>query len=177
VAATRTATRACAPRSCREGGQHAGRHLAQGDPARYRRAPPASRTKRSRTRVTARRRGRSFCNALTDNRTARRRSFATCSQAWGNLGESGCVASCSRNRDSSSCRERRRRGQGHGSGARGRRGGLFADDPEFYEIYTAPEELHKVKTALESHGLTGGAGKVEMVRPCKSAWRTSGPNR
>lgn len=40
---------------------------------------------------------------------------------------------------------------------------FFADDPEFYEIYTAPEELHKVKTALESHGLTAEQAKVEMV--------------
>ena len=40
---------------------------------------------------------------------------------------------------------------------------FFADDPELYEIYTAPEDLHKVKTALEARGLVVEQGKVDMV--------------
>ncbi len=40
---------------------------------------------------------------------------------------------------------------------------FFAEDPELYEIYTAPDELHKVKGQLEAHGLPVEQAKVEMV--------------
>ncbi len=40
---------------------------------------------------------------------------------------------------------------------------LFSDDPELYEIYTAPEDLHKVKTGLEARGFQVERAKVEMV--------------
>jgi YebC/PmpR family DNA-binding regulatory protein len=40
---------------------------------------------------------------------------------------------------------------------------LFSDDPELYEIYTAPEDLHKVKTGLEARSFQVERAKVEMV--------------
>ena len=40
---------------------------------------------------------------------------------------------------------------------------FLADDPELYEIYTAPEDLHKVKSSLEARGLQVEQAKVEMV--------------
>jgi len=40
---------------------------------------------------------------------------------------------------------------------------FFADDPELFEIYTAPEDLHRVKAALEARGLAIEQAKVEMV--------------
>jgi len=40
---------------------------------------------------------------------------------------------------------------------------FFAEDPELYEVYTAPEDLHKVKTALEARGFPVEQAKVEMV--------------
>jgi len=40
---------------------------------------------------------------------------------------------------------------------------FFSDDPELYEIYTAPEDLHKVKTGLDTRGLAVEQAKVEMV--------------
>ncbi len=40
---------------------------------------------------------------------------------------------------------------------------FFAEDPELYEVYTAPEDLHKVKAALEQRGFSVEQAKVEMV--------------
>ena len=40
---------------------------------------------------------------------------------------------------------------------------FIGDDPEYYSIYTAPEELHKVKTAIEAKGMAVEQAKVEMV--------------
>lgn len=40
---------------------------------------------------------------------------------------------------------------------------FLSDDPELYEIYTAPEDLHKVKTSLEARGFQVEQAKVEMV--------------
>ncbi len=40
---------------------------------------------------------------------------------------------------------------------------FFAEDPELYEVYTAPEDLHKVKAALEQRGFPVEQAKVEMV--------------
>jgi YebC/PmpR family DNA-binding regulatory protein len=104
-------------------------------------------------------------HALTDNRnrtTAELRHMF--GKHGGNLGESGCVAFLFKKQgqlllpknvgDEDKVMEAALE-----AGAED----FFADDPEFYEIYTAPEELHKVKTALESHGLTAEQAKVEMV--------------
>lgn len=40
---------------------------------------------------------------------------------------------------------------------------FFADDAELFEIYTAPEEVHKVKAAIEAKGLPVEQVKLEMV--------------
>jgi len=40
---------------------------------------------------------------------------------------------------------------------------FFADDAELFEIYTAPEEVHKVKAAMEAKGLPVEQVKIEMV--------------
>jgi len=40
---------------------------------------------------------------------------------------------------------------------------FIGDDPEYYSVYTAPEELHKVKTAIEAKGMAVEQAKVEMV--------------
>jgi len=102
---------------------------------------------------------------LTDNRnrtTAEIRHLF--SKHGGNLGESGCVVFLFKK-------------QGYlivpksaGSEDAVMEGALeagaedfFAEDPDLYEIYTAPEDLHKVKSALEKRGLTVEQSKVEMV--------------
>ena len=36
---------------------------------------------------------------------------------------------------------------------------FFAEDPELFEIYTAPEDLHRVKGVLEGEGVAGRAGQ------------------
>jgi YebC/PmpR family DNA-binding regulatory protein len=40
---------------------------------------------------------------------------------------------------------------------------FYAEDPELYEIYTAADELHKVKADLEERGLPVEEARVEMV--------------
>ena len=40
---------------------------------------------------------------------------------------------------------------------------FFADDPELFEIYTAPEDLQRVKSTLEKQGLAIEQAKMEMV--------------
>ncbi len=104
-------------------------------------------------------------HALTDNRnrtTAELRHMF--GKHGGNLGESGCVAFMFKKQgnlllpktvgDEDKVMEAALE-----SGAED----FFSDDPEFYEIYTAPEDLHKIKAALESRGLTVEQAKVEMV--------------
>jgi transcriptional/translational regulatory protein YebC/TACO1 len=40
---------------------------------------------------------------------------------------------------------------------------FIAEDPELYEIYTAADQLHQVKAALEERGLAVEEARVEMV--------------
>jgi YebC/PmpR family DNA-binding regulatory protein len=103
--------------------------------------------------------------ALTDNRnrtTAEiRHMFA---KHGGNLGESGCVGFLFKKQGyliipKSAGAEDSVMEAALEAGAED----FFADDPELYEIYTAPEDLHRVKTALETRGLTVEQSKVEMV--------------
>jgi YebC/PmpR family DNA-binding regulatory protein len=104
-------------------------------------------------------------HALTDNRnrtTAELRHMF--GKHGGNLGETGCVAFLFKKQgqlllpktvgDEDKVMEAALE-----AGAED----FFADDPEFYEIYTAPEDLHKVKTALEARSLTVEQSKIEMV--------------
>jgi YebC/PmpR family DNA-binding regulatory protein len=104
-------------------------------------------------------------HTLTDNRnrtTAEiRHMFA---KHGGNLGESGCVAFLFK-----------RQGYLIVPKAAGAEDAImeaalevgaedfYADDPEFYEIYTAPEELQKIRTALEARHLPVEQSKLEMV--------------
>ena len=102
---------------------------------------------------------------LTDNRnrtTAEiRHLFA---KHGGNLGESGCVAFLFKKQGylivpKSAGGEDAVMEAALEAGAED----FSAEDRELFEIYTAPEELHKVKTALESRGLAVEQSKVEMV--------------
>ena len=103
---------------------------------------------------------------LTDNRnrtTAEIRHLF--GKHGGNLGESGCV---SLPVQEAGLHHRRRRAPATRTRSwrpRSRWGPRTSssDDPELYEIYTAPEELHKVKTGLEARGLVVEQAKVEMV--------------
>lgn len=103
--------------------------------------------------------------ALTDNRnrtTAELRHLF--GKHGGNLGESGCVAFLFKKQGylivpKSVGEEDRVMEAALDAGAED----FFADDPDLYEIYTSPEELHKVKAALEAHGLAVEQAKVEMV--------------
>ncbi|HQT93053.1 MAG: YebC/PmpR family DNA-binding transcriptional regulator [Acidobacteria bacterium 21-70-11] len=103
--------------------------------------------------------------ALTDNRnrtTAELRHLF--GKHGGNLGESGCVAFLFKKQGylivpKSAGEEEKVMEAALDAGAED----FFADDPDLYEIYTSPEELHKVKAALEAHGLAVEQAKVEMV--------------
>lgn len=102
---------------------------------------------------------------LTDNRnrtTAEIRHLF--SKHGGNLGESGCVAFLFKKQGylivpKSAGEEDQIMESALEAGAED----FFAEDPELYEIYTAPDELHKVKSTLESRGLPVEQAKVEMV--------------
>ncbi len=102
---------------------------------------------------------------LTDNRnrtTAEIRHLF--SKHGGNLGESGCVGFLFKKQGylivpKSAGGEDAVMEAALEAGAED----FFADDPELYEIYTAPEELHRVKAALESRGFGIEEAKVEMV--------------
>ncbi len=102
---------------------------------------------------------------LTDNRnrtTAEIRHLF--GKHGGNLGESGCVAYLFKKQGylivpKSSGSEDAAMEAALEAGAED----FFAEDPELYEIYTAPEDLHKVKHALEAKGLAVEQAKVEMV--------------
>jgi YebC/PmpR family DNA-binding regulatory protein len=102
---------------------------------------------------------------LTDNRnrtTAEiRHLFA---KHGGNLGESGCVGFLFKKQGylivpRSAGDEEKVMEAALEAGA----DDFFADDPELFEIYTAPEELQRVKTALEKCGLAIEQAKMEMV--------------
>jgi YebC/PmpR family DNA-binding regulatory protein len=103
--------------------------------------------------------------ALTDNRnrtTAELRHLF--GKHGGNLGESGCVAFLFKKQGylimpKSVGEEDKVMEAALDAGA----DDFLADDPDLYEIYTSPEELHKVKAALEAHGLAVEQAKVEMV--------------
>jgi YebC/PmpR family DNA-binding regulatory protein len=102
---------------------------------------------------------------LTDNRnrtTAEIRHLF--SKHGGNLGESGCVGFLFKKQGyvilpKSAGSEESVMEAALEAGAED----FFADDPELYEIYTAPEELQRVKSALEKSGLAVEQAKFEMV--------------
>jgi YebC/PmpR family DNA-binding regulatory protein len=102
---------------------------------------------------------------LTDNRnrtTAEiRHLFA---KNGGNLGESGCVAFMFNRQGylivpKSAGDEDAVMEAALETGAED----FYAEDPELYEIYTAADELHKVKAELEKRGLPVEEARVEMV--------------
>lgn len=102
---------------------------------------------------------------LTDNRnrtTAELRHLFT--KHGGNLGETGCVGFLFRKQGylivpKSAGSEDAVMEAALEAGAED----FFADDPELFEIYTAPEELHQVKGALEARGFGIEQAKIEMV--------------
>jgi len=102
---------------------------------------------------------------LTDNRnrtTAEIRHLF--SKFGGNLGESGCVAYLFKKQGyilvpKSAGSEDAVMEVALEAGAED----FFADDPEFYEIYTAPEDLHRVKASLEAKGFAVEEAKIDMV--------------
>jgi transcriptional/translational regulatory protein YebC/TACO1 len=40
---------------------------------------------------------------------------------------------------------------------------LLTDDPDYFEIYTAPEALNEVKTKIEAKGVPVAASEVSMI--------------
>ncbi|MGV8039808.1 MAG: YebC/PmpR family DNA-binding transcriptional regulator [Thermoanaerobaculaceae bacterium] len=102
---------------------------------------------------------------LTDNRnrtTAELRHLFT--KHGGNLGETGCVGFLFKKQGylivpKSAGSEDAVMEAALEAGAED----FFADDPELFEIYTAPEELHQVKGALEARGFGIEQAKIEMV--------------
>ncbi len=102
---------------------------------------------------------------LTDNRnrtTAEIRHLF--SKHGGNLGESGCVGFLFKKQGyvivpKAAGSEESVMEAALDAGAED----FFADDPELYEVYTAPEDLQRVKTALEHKGLAVEQAKFEMV--------------
>ncbi len=102
---------------------------------------------------------------LTDNRnrtTAEIRHLF--SKHGGNLGESGCVGFLFKKQGyvivpKSAGSEETVMEAALDAGAED----FFADDPDLYEVYTAPEDLQRVKTALEQRGLAVEQAKFEMV--------------
>lgn len=102
---------------------------------------------------------------LTDNRnrtTAEvRHLFA---KHGGNLGESGCVSFLFKKQGylivpRSAGSEDALMEAALEAGAED----FFAEDPELFEIYTAPEALHRVKGELETRGITVEEAKIDMV--------------
>jgi YebC/PmpR family DNA-binding regulatory protein len=102
---------------------------------------------------------------LTDNRnrtTAEIRHLF--SKHGGNLGETGCVGFLFKKQGylivpKSAGGEEAVMEAALDAGAED----FFADDPELYEVYTAPEDLQRVKNALEQRGLGVEQAKFEMV--------------
>ena len=102
---------------------------------------------------------------LTDNRnrtTAEIRHLF--SKHGGNLGESGCVAFLF-NKQGYLIVPRSAGDEDTVMEAVLEAGGedFIAEDPELFEIYTAADELHRVKAALEERGLAIEEARVEMV--------------
>jgi len=102
---------------------------------------------------------------LTDNRnrtTAEIRHLF--SKHGGNLGESGCVAFLF-NRQGYLIVPRSAGDEDAVMEAALEAGAedFFAEDPELFEVYTAVDELHRVKAALEGRGLQVEEARVEMV--------------
>jgi YebC/PmpR family DNA-binding regulatory protein len=102
---------------------------------------------------------------LTDNRNRTSAEIRHLfSKHGGNLGESGCVGFLFKKQGyvivpKSAGSEESVMEAALDAGAED----FFADDPELYEVYTAPEDLQRVKTALEHRGLTVEQAKFEMV--------------
>ena len=102
---------------------------------------------------------------LTDNRnrtTAEIRHLF--SKHGGNLGESGCVGFLFKKQGylivpKSVGDEDKVMEAALEAGAED----FFADDPELFEVYTAPEDLQRVKSTLEKQGLAIEQAKMEMV--------------
>ncbi len=102
---------------------------------------------------------------LTDNRnrtTAEIRHLF--GKHGGNLGESGCVAYLFKKQGylilpKSAGSEEAVMEAVLEAGAED----FFAEDAELYEVYTAPEDLHRVKGILEARGFPVEQAKVEMV--------------
>lgn len=102
---------------------------------------------------------------LTDNRnrtTAEIRHLF--SKYGGNLGESGCVSFLFKKQGyilvpKSAGAEDAVMEAALEAGAED----FYAEDPEFYEIYTAPEDLHRVKSTLEEKGFAVEEAKLDMV--------------
>jgi len=102
---------------------------------------------------------------LTDNRNRTSAEIRHLfSKHGGNLGESGCVGFLFKKQGyvivpKSAGNEESVMEAALDAGAED----FIADDPELYEIYTAPEDLQRVKTALEQKGLAVEQAKFEMV--------------
>jgi YebC/PmpR family DNA-binding regulatory protein len=102
---------------------------------------------------------------LTDNRNRTSAEIRHLfSKHGGNLGESGCVGFLFKKQGyvivpKSAGNEEWVMEAALDAGAED----FFADDPELYEVYTAPEDLQRVKTALEHKGLAVEQAKFEMV--------------
>ncbi|MGQ9494749.1 MAG: YebC/PmpR family DNA-binding transcriptional regulator [Thermoanaerobaculaceae bacterium] len=102
---------------------------------------------------------------LTDNRnrtTAEIRHLF--SKFGGNLGETGCVSFLFKKQGY--LLVPRAAGSEEAVMEAALEGGaedFYAEDQEFYEIYTAPEDLHRVKASLEQAGFTVEEAKLEMV--------------
>jgi YebC/PmpR family DNA-binding regulatory protein len=102
---------------------------------------------------------------LTDNRN---RTTAEIRHIFGkhagNLGESGCVSFLFKKQGYLMV-PKNTRGEDEAMEAALEAGAedFYADDDEYFEIYTAPDELHSVKGALEERGLVVEEAKLEMV--------------
>ncbi|HNX51644.1 MAG TPA: YebC/PmpR family DNA-binding transcriptional regulator [Thermoanaerobaculaceae bacterium] len=102
---------------------------------------------------------------LTDNRNRTAAEIRHIfSKHGGNLGESGCVGFLFKKQGYLIVP------RGAGSEEQVMEAALevgaedfYADDPELYEIYTAPDQLHQIKAALEARGYAIEQAKVEMV--------------
>lgn len=102
---------------------------------------------------------------LTDNRnrtTAEVRHLF--SKHGGNLGESGCVGFLFKKQGymiipRSAGNEEAVMEAALEAGAED----FFAEDPELFEIFTAPEDLHRVKAELEARGLNPEETKMDMT--------------
>jgi YebC/PmpR family DNA-binding regulatory protein len=106
-----------------------------------------------------------FIEALTDNKNRTlpeiRHMFT---KNGGNLGESGCVRFMFDKKGYIAV-ERDKVGEDRLMELALEAGAddLATDDAEYFEIYTAPESLNEVKTALEAKGVAIAASEVSMI--------------